>query len=776
MKKGLFRPTRRIPRLELLEDRTLLSGNVTALLDPATGILTLTGDIGNNNISLTTVNPFGVPEIRVAGVVVPPSPANGFRADFTSVNSVTFSDFTLSSVTSIIVNLQSVGGAPTGNDTVSFIGNGFTTTGTIPPPVGPVVGAPAFAIPNNIKINANGGNDTFSFTKGITANTINIDNSTGTGKNTVTFDTVKAGASTILLGTGADTVHWNNVIIGTATVTTGGGGDTFTLDNSPTQVPLPPPAPPAGFRPAIGQLTVSTGNGGDNTIKIGTAGTGATAGTPGSVTLGIVRLSEGTGGTNTVTLDNATFIQGSITTGVSTKEIIDASGDVITGSAGLVIVDGVGGAALHTITVKNDTMSGGALSVITGDGIVYYGFDSNGNKTLDPTKESSLLVSHVTGAGAATFSVGKDFANVTIGDTTANALVAGSLTLAVGDNPLAIVLNKVLTGDENNTIGNAAAAAAPAFTISAAGTVGGNETWTVGNGYGNFTDSEVVGKAQSITLGNGNGNISITGNVGTTRTIVIGNGTGTVTIGGTTGTSGASGTTGNTTITIGSGHNTGTGTTVGGTINGTLTVNISSNDNLTITAAVTKDITVVPAAGSTADNVNVTVGTGTATLTVGGSLNIGTATAPLGANATILVQSVNAANINISVGNTPNSIAVVGDAVAGNTTGNLVITAGAGSLSPNSSNIYVANYLTNFTTITTAAGGQYMVSLVNLMVQMDLEVHLGSPSGANVLWAQAVTTLFGTIDGGSPSNSVYYDPGFPLDDSGFAITGFIGFP
>ena len=113
---------------------------------------------------------------------------------------------------------------------------------------------------------------------------------------------------------------------------------------------------------------------------------------------------------------------------------------------------------------------------------------------------------------------------------------------------------------------------------------------------------------------------------------------------------------------------------------------------------------------------------------------------------------------------------------AGNTTGNLIITAGAGSTSPNSSNIYIANYLTNFTTITTAAGGQYMLSMVNLMVLMDLEVHLGSPSGANVVWAQSVTALFGTVDGGNPSNSVYYDPGFPLDDSGYFITGFIGFP
>jgi hypothetical protein len=39
--------------VERLEDRTVLSGNVTALLDPATGLLTITGDWGDNGIAIT---------------------------------------------------------------------------------------------------------------------------------------------------------------------------------------------------------------------------------------------------------------------------------------------------------------------------------------------------------------------------------------------------------------------------------------------------------------------------------------------------------------------------------------------------------------------------------------------------------------------------------------------------------------------------------------------------------------------------------------------------
>src|SRR5438105_8452878 len=168
MKKGLFRrPNRRIPRLEVLEDRTLPSGVVTAVLTPTTGVLTIVGDAGNNNITITQLPGFPttlVPTLRVAGVVTIPS-APPFVPDFTSVNSVTFTDFTLSSITSINIDFTQGG-----NDKITMNG---------------------FVLPNNITIAANGAannTDTFLLSN-LTANRITIANA-GAAKNTISLSSV----------------------------------------------------------------------------------------------------------------------------------------------------------------------------------------------------------------------------------------------------------------------------------------------------------------------------------------------------------------------------------------------------------------------------------------------------------------------------------------------------------------------------------------------------------------------------------------------------------
>jgi len=288
MKKGLFRPTRRIPRLEVLEDRTLPSGVVTAVLNPTTGVLSITGDPGNNNITISQLPGFPttlVPTLRVAGVVTLPS-APPFVPDFTSVNSVTFTDFTLSSITSINIDFTQGG-----NDKVTMSG---------------------FVLPNNITISANGAaanTDVFALSN-ITANKITITNA-GAAKNTISLANIVAGSATITTGAGVDSVTETAVTIGTNTISTGGGGDTVIVTASPT---TPAPIPPGGpARPALGILSISTGNaaGATNTILVGVTAAGAAA----PVTAGIVVLSEGDAKTNIVKLDNSSFNQASITTG-----------------------------------------------------------------------------------------------------------------------------------------------------------------------------------------------------------------------------------------------------------------------------------------------------------------------------------------------------------------------------------------------------------------------------------------------------------------------------
>ena len=93
---------RRMATLETLEDRTLLSGNVTAVLASTTGVLSINGDTGNNKITIepTPGNPL---DIRVLGNVVL-TPPTGF--DITTVNSVAFTDFMASSITSINITMR----------------------------------------------------------------------------------------------------------------------------------------------------------------------------------------------------------------------------------------------------------------------------------------------------------------------------------------------------------------------------------------------------------------------------------------------------------------------------------------------------------------------------------------------------------------------------------------------------------------------------------------------------------------------------------------------
>src|SRR5262249_3354144 len=134
--------------LEILDDRTLLSGNVTALLNPTTGLLTIAGDIGNNRITIAPSPIAG--DIRVSGdTVVTPPPNPG--VDTTTVNSVQFTDFVSSSITSISITMQNGVVSPLGVQPNHSITIKNLTPGNI-------------TVPGNLTITGGTANDTISIT------------------------------------------------------------------------------------------------------------------------------------------------------------------------------------------------------------------------------------------------------------------------------------------------------------------------------------------------------------------------------------------------------------------------------------------------------------------------------------------------------------------------------------------------------------------------------------------------------------------------------------
>jgi hypothetical protein len=175
-------------RFETLENRTLLAGNVTASV--ASGVLTITGDTGANNIQLAQTSA-GTWRLSGTGTQI-----NGARAAQS-----------FSGVTDISMELAG------GNDIVRCFGG--TLSGDL-------------SISNSAL-----GNTTINLT-GISA--ANISLSTSDGADSISLNRVQASGS-ILVHTFAtdadagDNVNLNTVSTGTfASINTGGGNDTVTVN------------------------------------------------------------------------------------------------------------------------------------------------------------------------------------------------------------------------------------------------------------------------------------------------------------------------------------------------------------------------------------------------------------------------------------------------------------------------------------------------------------------------------------------------------------------
>jgi hypothetical protein len=695
MKKGLNRPTRRLPRLEVLEDRTLLSGNVLATLNPTTGVLTIQGDIGNNHIhifsNLTSIP--GVPLLRVQGDLVttftlPPTPP-----DFTSVNAVSFTDFTLSSVTSI--NIAMLGG----NCSVKI---GTDITGAVH----------GFDIPKDITITAAGGNDTFNVENvgntGIGAppghllNKVAISN-TG-GNNSVLINNVVAGEVDSTTAGGKDSVTiTGHVDIGTVKVVTGDNDDSVTVNAAPV----------LSLRPqAFGLLSIVSGNGNDTENVNGT-------------TAGVITMVAGNGrdNGNSLTLSNSTFISGSIISGsVPKNNTVVANGNTITGSAGLSITTGNAGNKI-AVTVDNDHFSGGNLNVKTGDGVVYWDLSKDAPYPDITGNESTFESVGSTGIGSAAINLGKFFQSVSMADS------MKSLTLAVGDNWMFTTLNNTVSGNESITMGSQVATGAPYFTFVDNDVVHGNQSVTIGSAQPSGVKAKAGPTAPSISINNP-GSLddtftfgdNLTVNLGTVLTPFV-----------------------STSLTL----NLGNGDTI------TAFVNVNAGNNGADPTKHSGDIVVQPnpAQLGSGNNDNVTLNG------AGATPHAHSVTITLNDGATVLVQNLTAAtDITTTVGNNANSLGFV-NTVSNNltiTAGNGISSTGSSYILVQGA--LVNNNLTINTSNTgTLADGNYTMALINDFVLDALFAQLGG--GINTVFAQMVTSLFGNIDGGSGGSSTYFDLG-----------------
>ena len=832
------RNSRRMISLEHLEDRRLLSGNVTAVLNPTTGALAIQGDIGaplaggNNSISLFTYTQpgTGLTELRVQGntlISLPPT-LPPTLPDVTTVNGSSFNDFDLSRVTSIGINLG------TGNDSV-YLGNAKST------PVGPIGPVNSgFAVPGNLTIGfatlgtAGAGNEIVSST-GITANQLNITSTNTSGTSTFGLTNTTAGGSIISAGTGVDKLTLTGGAIGTTVLTTAGNAnDTIAVSGFPT---------PAPGKTGLGQLSITEGNGnnnvsvtgstltalqgvggpttpginlgnGNNTVVVGVS----PAGPAGPNSVSVVNAANITvgNGNNSVNFNGSSFGSSIVKAGNGVNQI-SVSNDSITKIGGLSltngtgsatgassinvnsdivtlgpvsIASGVGGTNLQTVNVNADTI-GGALTVNLGDGPVYF---SSPPPTALPFS-SFTATGHDTVGGAANITLGANFKNVSVGDSSlANELVAPSLNLTIGATADVVSIFTAISGAE--TISTGAFETFPTPTIPASsfilqGTAGslnlnvganavtatqaaivtGNETLVFGNNDGAVSAVRPTSSGDSITVGNNVGSVTITGIdngpaslLPYTETILIGNGiTGVISIGGALNNNGTQN------VTIGTNDNN-AGNVLSTTVGVNQTVGVSDNTTLTVSSNVTGNQNITGTTGDTLAASGTIGGNQTITTPSTGTNDSITDTSPsaanvtiqnLGTNATVVVNGVNVAGGDITVTNGDNAVLVE---VAGSTALALTVSGGNGSPANAPNSFYVLYNDTILGDPSSGLGltfnvlnGNNTVEIVGLSVLDGMFVNGGT--GINTFFVQGTAADYGFVNGGTGPANNYYDLG-----------------
>jgi hypothetical protein len=478
--------------LELLEDRTLLSGNVTVVQVLGTGQLLITGDNGNNAYSLNETTNLGMPTLTVAGssAANPIVPGNVTAIDYIPGG---VQNFPLASVSSIAISEGN------GTNTILF-GN---TAG--------------FSIPGNISIGVGTGVDTVSLND-ISANA-GIISFTGAGASLdkVSETSVVAGESMITTGSRGATITQSMVAFGMDIIKAGNGGNTISITNS-----LITP-PPRSY--AIGMLMLTAGNG-NNSVTLDGISVGPT-----TVTLGT--------GNNSFTFDDSTIQQASITIGSETSGAqgsnkVDISRDTVTGSflnLSVLNESGISGklanganalglGSVNTLTMNNvQFTAGGNLRVTIDDGTNYYNSGNNGLFAA-----STVLMELIDTGGNISVTLGDWFESVMLGVGTIglNDLDSNNLTVSIGNQNDIIVITAIVTETETVTIGNVTTnpvPPVPAPSVLINGSVGdGDDNDGLFITLGNNGNGGVVGWPVMVS-DTVNGNMTITGGGGIALTV-----------------------------------------------------------------------------------------------------------------------------------------------------------------------------------------------------------------------------------------------------------------
>ncbi len=682
-----------------------------------------------------------------------------------------------------------------------------------------------FQIPGNLTIGfatlgtPGAGNEIVSST-GITANQLNITSTNTSGTSTFGLTNTNAGGSIIAAGTGVDKLTLTGGAIGTTALTTAGNAnDTIAVSGFPT---------PAPGKTGLGLLSITEGNGnnnvsvtsstltalqglggpttpgislgnGNNTVVVGTTGA------PGANSVSVVNAANITvgNGTNNIKFDGSSFGSSKVLAGTG-GNTIDVSSDTVTKVGGLTVTSGVVGTlALQTVTVNNDSVTAGPLSITLGDGPIYY---TSPPPTLLPG--SMLTANGDTVHGAVNITTGVNFRTVNIGDSTvANELVAPSLNLTVGANEDNVTVNAVISGNETITTGNFETypnPPVPAATFNLTGsagslnlivganstvsnqgaTVSGNETVTFGNNDGAVSAIRPTASGDSITVGNGAASVTITGTdngpaglVPYTETIMIGNSiNGVINIGGALNNNGSQ------TVMIGSSDNN-AGNVLSTTVGVNQTVSVSDNSTLTDSSNVTGNQTITGTTGDTLAASGTIGGNQSITTPLAGTNDSITDTSPsaanvtimdLGTGATVVVNGVNVSGGDITVTNGDNAVLIE---VANSTTLALTVSGGNGTTgnAPNSfyvlyNDIVTGDPSSGMGLTLNFLGGNNTVEIVSLSVIDGMFVNGGG--GVNTVYVGSTTADYGMINGGGGPGSDYYDLGGNTET--WITTGFGG--
>ncbi len=207
-------PLRRTLNVEALEDRTLMTGNVTASLN-LSGTLFITGDGGGLSsafpeaVQILDSSPPGLPNLTFR--------VQGRPGTFTSVNGTQFLDFVGSSITSVIANFPSFG--PATFNALDIIGQfpGSPTSGT------------NFA--GSVQVTGGVGKTDLSISN-VTTNSVSLLTPASTAGASITLNAVKANLLTTFTGVGADKYTITGTNLALANLNTDGGNDSVTIAGS----------------------------------------------------------------------------------------------------------------------------------------------------------------------------------------------------------------------------------------------------------------------------------------------------------------------------------------------------------------------------------------------------------------------------------------------------------------------------------------------------------------------------------------------------------------